>query len=167
MYELYTLRLKKTLRDVIIVYQIDWHGLLLLKYAPSVQNISSTISTWTWPTTTFFADLQDRLSTLLLELGRGPGSLYSQLVLESPDPNVNPECEWDAEVRLGDELCLAERAFLLERKRAMRAPFAKLIGVPESEVDLRDIPIVGIAGSGGGRCSVIKHRIPCSSCSCR
>ena len=116
-----------------------------------MQSISSTISTWNWPTTTFFSDLQDRLSALLLELGRGPGSLYSQVVVEPPDLDIHPEYEWDAEVRLGEELCLAERAFLEERRRAMRAPFAKLMGVPEDQVDIRDIPVVAIAGSGGGK----------------
>lgn len=77
-------------------------------------------------------------------------------MLGPPDLDVNPECEWDAEVRLGEELCLAERAFLAERKRRMKAPFARLMGVPEKDVDVRDIPIVSIAGSGGGVYSVVK-----------
>ncbi|KAI9069393.1 FabD/lysophospholipase-like protein [Trametes sanguinea] len=119
------------------------------------------MSNWTWPTsiptpdiqwpTSFsVADLQERFSALLLELGLGPGSLYDDIVNSPPDPTVNPECEWDAEVRLGEDLCLPERAFLGERKRKMKAAFAKLMGVPESEVDERDLPIVAIAGSGGG-----------------
>ena len=90
------------------------------------------------------------MSALLLELGLGPGSLYDEIVNSPPDITVNPECEWDADVRLGEELCLAERAFLGERKRRMKASFAKLMGVPESEIDERDLPIVAIAGSGGG-----------------
>ncbi|OSC98862.1 FabD/lysophospholipase-like protein [Trametes coccinea BRFM310] len=119
------------------------------------------MSSWTWPTsiptpdiqwpTSFsVADLQERFSALLLELGLGPGSLYDDIVNSPPDPTINPECEWDAEVRLGEDLCLPERAFLGERKRKMKASFAKLMGVPESEVDERDLPIVAIAGSGGG-----------------
>ncbi|KAJ8469509.1 hypothetical protein ONZ51_g8947 [Trametes cubensis] len=97
------------------------------------------------------------MSALLLELGLGPGSLYDEIVNSPPDITVNPECEWDADVRLGEELCLAERAFLGERKRRMRASFAKLMGVPESEIDERDLPIVAIAGSGGG---LWRHVIP-------
>lgn len=69
---------------------------------------------------------------------------------DPPDPLIHPECNWDAEVRLGDELCLSERAFLRERRRKMKKAFAKLFNVDESEIDERDIPIVAIAGSGGG-----------------
>ncbi|KAF8580443.1 FabD/lysophospholipase-like protein [Ramaria rubella] len=112
--------------------------------------ISSIISTWTWPSTLPFSGLQAQFSALLLELGCGPGSLYSEIVDEQPDPLVNPECEWDAEVRLGDELCLSERAFLRERKRVMKAAFAKLMNVPEEDVFEDDLPVVAIAGSGGG-----------------
>ncbi|CDO78125.1 hypothetical protein BN946_scf184725.g4 [Trametes cinnabarina] len=139
----------------------DWHGLSFLQFSAPVQTISSSMSNWTWPTsiptpdiqwpTSFsVADLQERFSALFLELGLGPGSLYDEVVNSPPDPAVNPECDWDAEVRLGEDVCLAERAFLGERKRRMKASFAKLMGVPESEVDERDLPIVAIAGSGGG-----------------
>ncbi|KAI0354075.1 FabD/lysophospholipase-like protein [Trametes cingulata] len=121
----------------------DWHGLSFLQFSAPVQAISSSLSTWHWPTSfptpdiqwpaSFsVAELQERLSALLLELGLGPGSLYDEIVNRPPDPVVHPECDWDAEVRLGEDLCLAERAFL------------------ESEVDERDLPIVAIAGSGGG-----------------
>ena len=72
-----------------------------------------------------------------------------------PDPSVHPECEWDADVRLGEDLCISERAFLGERKRKMRTAFARLMGVPDSEVDERDLPVVAIAGSGGGE--LAKH----------
>ncbi|KAH9855478.1 FabD/lysophospholipase-like protein [Lenzites betulinus] len=103
-----------------------------------------------WPSSLQVKDLQERLSALLLELGLGPGSLYDKLVNAPPDPDLHPECEWDAEVRLGQDLCLAERVFLGERKRRMKASFARLMGVPETEIDERDLPIVAIAGSGGG-----------------
>ncbi|THH07987.1 hypothetical protein EW145_g3015 [Phellinidium pouzarii] len=87
---------------------------------------------------------------LLLELSRGPGSLFSQIVNEPPDPSVHPECHWDADVRTGDTLCIGERAFLRERKRKMKKAFALLFGVDECEVDERDLPVVAVAGSGGG-----------------
>ena len=104
----------------------------------------------TWPESFTLFDVQERLSALLLELGIGPGSLFNEIVNKPPDPAVHPECEWDADVRLGDDLCISERAFLGERKRKMRVAFAKLMRVPEWEVDERDLPIVAIAGSGGG-----------------
>ena len=90
------------------------------------------------------------MSALVLELGLGPGSLYSEIVDELPDTLSYPEVEWDAEVRLGQDLCLAERAFLGARTRHMKTYFAKLFGVSEKEIDERDLPIVAIAGSGGG-----------------
>ena len=109
------------------------------------------MNSWKWPVTFDFSAVQARVSALFLELGRGPGSLYSEIVDTPPDPQIYPEIEWDAEVRLGEELCLAERAFLSERRRAIKKSFARLMGVSESEIDERDIPIVGIAGSGGGK----------------
>ncbi|KAH8099985.1 FabD/lysophospholipase-like protein [Cristinia sonorae] len=108
------------------------------------------MSAWSWPTTLDFSTIQSRVSALFLELGLGPGSLYSEIVHEPADPTIHPEIEWDAEVRLGNDLCISERAFLHERRRAMREPFAKLIGVSVEEVDERDLPVVAIAGSGGG-----------------
>ena len=94
----------------------------------------------------------------MLELGRGPGSLYSEIVYDPPGLSIHPECQWDAEVRLGDELCLSERAFLRERRRRMKSGFAKLFGVDEREIDERDLPVVAIAGSGGGkRTNICRH----------
>ncbi|OBZ72357.1 Cytosolic phospholipase A2 [Grifola frondosa] len=130
--------------------ETDWKGLSLLKYSASVQSIASAIASWRWSSSFDFSEVQARFAALLLELGLGPGSLYSEVVNDAPDLTVYPECEWDAEVRLGEDMCLSERAFLGERKRRMKASFAKLMGVPESQVDERDLPIVAIAGSGGG-----------------
>lgn len=86
------------------------------------------------------------MSALILELGRGEGSLWSQIVKEAPNSELHPEIEWDAEVRLGDELCFREKAFLRERKRRMLQTYAKLFDVSPSELDERDLPIVAIAG---------------------
>lgn len=105
---------------------------------------------WSWPASLNFPALQTRLTAFFAELSMGPGSLYVDIVETPPDPAVHPEVEWDADVRLGDDLCVAERAFLVERKRVMKAAFARLFGVDEDEVDERDLPIVAIAGSGGG-----------------
>ena len=80
-----------------------------------------------------------QLNALLLELGRGEGSLWSEVVKEAQDPSIHPEVEWDAEVRLGDELCFPEKAFLRERKRRMMEAFARLFEVPVSELDERDL----------------------------
>ena len=126
----------------------SWGGLGFLRNSIPVPDISSILSSWSWPES--FATVQEKFSSLLLELGRGPGSLYSEIVETPPDVSIHPECQWDAEVRLGDELCLSERAFLRQRKRRMKRGFAKLFGVDESDIDERDLPVVAIAGSGGG-----------------
>ncbi|KAL5631524.1 hypothetical protein ACGC1H_007143 [Rhizoctonia solani] len=106
------------------------------------------LTSWTWPEPLKW--IQDRASILVLELSRGPGSLWNEIVDSPPSSQDHPEYEWEAEVRLGDELCMAERAFLRNRKRKMRAAFAELFGVAFHEIDERDLPIVAIAGSGGG-----------------
>ncbi|EUC64323.1 phospholipase A2 [Rhizoctonia solani AG-3 Rhs1AP] len=106
------------------------------------------LTSWTWPEP--FKWIQDRASILVLELSRGPGSLWNEIVDSPPSSQDHPEYEWEAEVRLGDELCMAERAFLRNRKRKMRTAFAELFGVAFHDIDERDLPIVAIAGSGGG-----------------
>ncbi|TCD70189.1 hypothetical protein EIP91_004368 [Steccherinum ochraceum] len=127
-----------------------WDGLNMLRKSISVNAISSAMSAWAWPQTFDFPTVQARVSALFLELGLGPGSLYAEVVDGPLDPTIYPEVEWDAEVRLGEDLCISERAFLHERRRVMRKPFARLMGVSEEVVDERDIPVVAIAGSGGG-----------------
>jgi len=116
--------------------------------ATSLTVITSLLTSWAWPES--FKWAQDRLGVLVLELSRGPGSLWNAIVDAPPDSNDHPEYEWEADVRLGDELCIAERAFLRSRRRKMRAAFAELFSVPIKDIDERDVPIVAIAGSGGG-----------------
>lgn len=120
--------------------------------------LSDSMTSWEWPAS--LANLQAQLSALLLELGRGEGSLWSQLVKEAPNPELHPEVEWDAEVRIGDELCFREKAFLRERKRKMLHSYAKLFGVSPSELDERDLPIVAIAGKlSRPRCPIVRPDI--------
>ena len=117
-----------------------------IKKKYGLDDLSVNLSEW-------FASLSSfRTSflTLQAELERAPGSLYDNVVKAAQDPKLHPELEWDATVRLGTELSLQERAFLRNRKEAMVAAFAKLMGVREEEVDSRDIPVVAVAGSGGG-----------------
>jgi len=139
-------------------------GLSFLHSSLPVSTLSDMVGSWSWPagnnyipkymslllTQPFglaFMEIQDKLNKLILELGRGPGSLYSEIVEGPLDLEAYPETQWDAHVRLGDDLCLSERAFLRERKRKMRVAFAKLLEVPLEQVDERDIPIVAIAGT--------------------
>ncbi|KAG8900345.1 hypothetical protein FRC01_010168, partial [Tulasnella sp. 417] len=123
-------------------------GLNFLKSPLSWGVLSDSLTSWEWPAS--LSNLQAQLSALLLELGRGEGSLWSELVKEAPNSELHPEVEWEAEVRIGDELCFREKAFLRERKRRMLQAYAKLFDVSPSELDERDLPIVAIAASGGG-----------------
>jgi cytosolic phospholipase A2 len=109
---------------------------------------------WVWPES--IANIQSKIQALLVATGCGPGSLYSEIVEES---KKSPEVGWDAHVRLGDELCVAERAFLSERKRKMKGAFATYIGVDEKQVREEDIPVVAIAASGGGECRCRLFRV--------
>ncbi|KAI7048605.1 hypothetical protein KC352_g45933, partial [Hortaea werneckii] len=79
-----------------------------------------------------------------------PWSLSWEIWEEAHDPEVNPEIIWDARVRVGQDLCQEEQAFLKKRQRSTARALAKYIGVPESEVHPEDVPTIGICGSGGG-----------------
>lgn len=122
-------------------------GLQFIRESLNIDSIPSLTATWIWPES--IANMQSKIQALLIATGSGPGSLYAKILEES---EKSPEVGWDAHVRLGDELCVAERAFLSERKRKMKGAFASYIGVGENQVREEDIPIVAIAASGGGEC---------------
>ncbi|KAF9971676.1 hypothetical protein BGZ73_005291 [Actinomortierella ambigua] len=95
-------------------------------------------------------DYFDMLDTMWKELNLAEGSIYQAIVANMQDPTKNPEIQLDATVRQGNDLCQQEKAFLLARKKKVRKAFAKFIGVKESEVHEEDIPVIALAGSGGG-----------------
>ncbi|KAJ2486898.1 hypothetical protein EV174_000846 [Coemansia sp. RSA 2320] len=68
----------------------------------------------------------------------------------SLDPEVHPELLQSASVRIGDGICGQEHDFRQKRAERMRKDFAEFIGVAAATVDTRDIPVIGVAGSGGG-----------------
>ncbi|KAI7621075.1 cytosolic phospholipase A2 zeta [Hortaea werneckii] len=94
--------------------------------------------------------LPDWMNKLQNELSMAPWSLSWEIWEEAHDPEVNPEIIWDARVRVGQDLCQEEQAFLKKRQRSTARALAKYIGVPESEVHPEDVPTIGICGSGGG-----------------
>ncbi|GAA6010939.1 hypothetical protein JCM10207_004001 [Rhodosporidiobolus poonsookiae] len=112
----------------------------------SFPRVSTTLTSWT----ASFASLTASLTKLQEELTLGPGSTYALIVAEGKDPAVHPELQFDASVRLGTDLALSERAYLRNRREAMRGAFARLMDVPLEEVDVRDLPVVAVAASGGG-----------------
>ncbi|ORX48212.1 FabD/lysophospholipase-like protein [Hesseltinella vesiculosa] len=69
---------------------------------------------------------------------------------DAKDPTANPEMTMDAHVRQGSQLCDDEEEFRRMRKAYQRLAFAKFIEVDPAYVDEQDIPVVGVASSGGG-----------------
>ncbi|GAA5905313.1 uncharacterized protein JCM6883_006356 [Sporobolomyces salmoneus] len=112
----------------------------------SFDDLSATLTSWK----DNISALSNRISNFQTEFSRGPDSLYQRIIAQRSSPEVHPETQWDAEVRLGTDLCHQERAFLRNRREFMRRKFADLMQIDESEVDVRDLPVVAFAASGGG-----------------
>ncbi|GAA5823594.1 hypothetical protein JCM3770_003518 [Rhodotorula araucariae] len=115
---------------------------------PSIRlpDVTGTINSWT----SSIAAISASFTRLQEELSLGPDSTYARIIADGKNPDIHPELQWDAQVRLGTDLPLTERAFLRNRRARMREAFARLVGVPPEEVDERDLPVVSIAASGGG-----------------
>jgi cytosolic phospholipase A2 len=84
------------------------------------------------------------------ELSVAPGSLAQEIWREANDPEINPEILWDANVRVSDNLCKEEAAFLARRKQHTAKALATYLGIRESEIHPDDIPVIAMCGSGGG-----------------
>lgn len=98
---------------------------------------------WVWNLPTVYEKLQD-------ELSMKKGSLAEEIWQDAHDPEVHPEIVRPATVRISDELCDQEKAFLRKRKQYTAKALAKYLDLDEDEVDEADVPIIGICGSGGG-----------------
>ncbi|KAI9783823.1 MAG: hypothetical protein M1839_003159 [Geoglossum umbratile] len=90
------------------------------------------------------------VSKLQREISMEPGSLAHEIWEESEDPGLNPEILWNATVRISNDLCDEEKAFLKKRKAFTRTALAKYLGLPEEGVHPDDVPIIAACGSGGG-----------------
>ncbi|KAI8325464.1 FabD/lysophospholipase-like protein [Martensiomyces pterosporus] len=66
------------------------------------------------------------------------------------DRDIYPEIGKPAECRLGSSICSEEAEFRQKRAERVRKDFAEFIGVPEAAIDSRDVPVIAVAGSGGG-----------------
>ena len=84
------------------------------------------------------------------EISMAPWSLSWECWEEAHDPEINPEIIWDAQVRISNDLCVEEQAFLRKRQRHTTKALARYLRVLESEVHPDDVPIIGMCGSGGG-----------------
>ncbi|KAM0791782.1 hypothetical protein ACM66B_004045 [Microbotryomycetes sp. NB124-2] len=113
---------------------------------PSLPSFGSTVKSWTKS----LSEWTDKLRLLQDELTGEKGSLISNVLDRGKDVKENPEIQWDAKVRLGNDLSMVERGFLRARREAVKPAFCRLTGLSEDEVHIDDIPLVAIAGSGGG-----------------
>ncbi|KAK9475422.1 acyl transferase/acyl hydrolase/lysophospholipase [Dipodascopsis tothii] len=77
-------------------------------------------------------------------------SMTNEVIAESSDPSVHPELAMDAQVRVSAELPANERQFRKHRAQFTRESLARYLDLPLSQVDERDVPVIAIAGSGGG-----------------
>lgn len=92
-----------------------------------------------------FEDLVLLTQRLYSELSFADDSLARHIVdNDRVDVQLHPELEWDARVRLSDQPCFQERAYFRQRQRRIRAAYARLLDVPEDEIDTRDLPIFGV-----------------------
>ncbi|KAI9826007.1 MAG: hypothetical protein M1819_007462 [Sarea resinae] len=94
--------------------------------------------------------LPDYITKLQVELSMAPGSLADVIWQEAQDPEINPEIEWDASVRISGDLCDDEKTFLRRRKKHTTQALARYLGIPEKEVHPEDVPTIAMCGSGGG-----------------
>jgi phospholipase A2 len=113
-----------------------------------------------------WASIPDRISDLVVpswfrmfpafmdkfqnELSMAPGSLAEEIWREANDPECNPEIIWDATVRVSNDLCQDEKAFLRRRKAHTIQALSKYLDIAETDIHPDDVPIIAMCGSGGG-----------------
>lgn len=80
-----------------------------------------------------------------------PDSIGHEILEESHDSRINPEIALNpTHVRISEDLSSDEKKFRHRRLNFIRSALAKYLDISESHVDERDIPVIAIAGSGGG-----------------
>lgn len=84
------------------------------------------------------------------ELSMTPGSLSEEIWQEANDPEINPEIMWDCSVRVSNDICNEEKAFLEKRKKNTTRALAKYLDIPEGKIHPDDVPTIAMCGSGGG-----------------
>jgi phospholipase A2 len=84
------------------------------------------------------------------ELSMAPGSLAEEIWYDANNPEANPEIVWDASVRISNELCQEEKAFLTKRAQFTKKALAGYLDIPEATIHPDDVPVIAMCGSGGG-----------------
>ncbi|OCK84318.1 FabD/lysophospholipase-like protein [Lepidopterella palustris CBS 459.81] len=130
--------------------EFGWQGITttVATASKSVSSVGDTIvdyfiPEWVKMLPGFFTKLQN-------ELSMAPGSLAEEIWWEANDPEINPEIIWDAVVRVSNDVCNEEKAFLRHRQAYTKRGLAKYLDIPEKDINPDDIPIIALCGSGGG-----------------
>jgi cytosolic phospholipase A2 len=84
------------------------------------------------------------------EMSMAPGSLAEEIWEEANDPEWNPEIVWNCSVRVSDDLCHEEKAFIEKRKKHTIRALASYLDIPEGKIHPEDVPTIAMCGSGGG-----------------
>ncbi|ODV92452.1 hypothetical protein CANCADRAFT_86908 [Tortispora caseinolytica NRRL Y-17796] len=101
-------------------------------------------------TSTYLTDLQRYIEKLQSLAETTPDSLGGQILASSKDANLHPEILKTASVRFGNGLCTQEQQFLANRRQVVKKSLASFLDIPLDQIDDRDVPVVGLVGSGGG-----------------
>ncbi|PGG95704.1 hypothetical protein AJ79_09912 [Helicocarpus griseus UAMH5409] len=94
--------------------------------------------------------LPETLQTLQRELSMAEGSLADEIWKEAHDAELNPEITWEAQVRIGGDLCSEEQQFQDKRRQATVKALASYLGLDEGEIHPDDVPVIAMCSSGGG-----------------
>lgn len=113
-----------------------------------ITSLGDKITTWVVPA--WLKGLSGLVKKLQNELSMAPWSLSWEIWEDAHDPEINPEILWDAQVRVSTELCPQEQEFLKKRSQQTAKALARYLGIPESDIDPRDVPRIAMIGSGGG-----------------
>ena len=100
--------------------------------------------------------LPDYVSKLQREMEMGPESLAEEVWQDAQDPDLHPHIQSNARVRISQDLCTDELAFLSRRKRYTTHALAKYLDLPEDEIDPLDVPTIAVCGSGGGLRALVR-----------
>jgi len=84
------------------------------------------------------------------ELSLAPGSLADDIWKEAHDPDLNPEIQRDAKVRVSNDLCDEELEFRRKRQQHSVKALASYLDISEKDIHPDDVPVIAMCGSGGG-----------------
>lgn len=111
-------------------------------------DVGDTITNFILPS--WARQLPDQMRKLQSELSMEPGTLADEIWQEAADADINPEINWEASVRVSNELCKDELRFRRKRRERLVPALARYLDIDEKDIDPEDVPTIALCGSGGG-----------------